>query len=75
MRFAVFSCPGCRFQYDGVLRGAAFALECPVCHQMNLAQRTSPAVTGRCDLCGQPLDSHIYGRLTFCCPPQNRRAT
>lgn len=76
LRFAEMTCPNpaCRHTY-GVAVEDGFAAECPSCHQVNRVpgQAMSKELTGMCDTCKKPLDNHIFGRQTFCCPPENRR--
>lgn len=63
------------FTYDAMIESGYHA-ECPNCRQLNRVpgQVMSNDLDGKCQLCGRPLDEHIYGRQTFCCPPQGRRS-
>lgn len=78
MRFAAFTCPNpnCRRPYEAAIEDGYHA-ECPNCHQVNRipGQVMSKEISGLCDLCSKPLDEHIYGRLTFCCPPKKGTST
>lgn len=72
MRFADIQCPNpsCHRFYSAAVEDGYHA-ECPNCHQVNRVsgQVMSKDITGLCDRCMKPLDDHIYGRLSFACPP------
>ena len=74
MRYATVHCsnPNCVYHLCGY--GAAvedgYMAECPGCRQINrvAGKDMSGEITGLCSGCGKPLDDHLYGRLSFCCP-------
>jgi hypothetical protein len=66
--------PNCRAIYDAVFFDGEFMATCPNCSQVNRVAGVamSKELTGLCTNCGQPLDDHLYGRLSFACPPKGR---
>lgn len=72
LRFATVQCynPSCGRVYDAAVEDGYHA-ECPICHQMNrvAGNAMSKDITGRCDACGRSLDDHVFGRISYACPP------
>lgn len=49
--------PGCKEKYALPVKDDALHAECPTCHQFNtIDPRQSVKITGRCELCGEPID-------------------
>lgn len=70
MRYLRLSCPGCDTATAYALEDNETAVECPTCGQRNtnLTTATVP-LTGRCQQCGFPIDSHeFYNDMIVKCP-------
>ena len=77
MKLATVKCfnPSCSTIYEIALYENEWHAKCPVCGQKNRVpgQSMGKEITGLCDSCKRPLDDgHIFGRETFCCPPQSK---
>lgn len=76
MRLATMKCPdpNCGAVYDVALEDGEWHAKCPVCGQRNRVPgiNAGEAITGLCKYCSRPLDDHLYGRLSFACPPKGK---
>lgn len=74
MKLATVKCPNknCNVTYDAVMEDGDWHATCPECKQENRVPGISMTkdITGICAGCGRPLDDHLYGRLSFACPPK-----
>lgn len=62
MRFARVECPSCHhLTEEAVVDDHRYYVECDACHQRNMIQGETLVITGRCWICGFPIDDH---RLT-----------
>ena len=76
MRYAEVHCPNpsCGAQY-GALVEEGYHAACPGCGQVNRVpgKDLSEEIDGLCKSCRKPLDDHLFGRLTFACPPKEKK--
>jgi hypothetical protein len=66
MKFGVAMCGHCHDEYDGHVEESNF-IPCPRCTQNNPVIRVSPSITGRCEICGKPLEAngHLWWHDQF----------
>lgn len=66
--------PNCGAAYDALIEDGYHA-ECPYCHQVNRVpgKDLSNAISGMCGICERPLDEHLFGRQSYCCPPKGTK--
>jgi hypothetical protein len=73
MKLATVSChnPSCSAVFETVLDANEWHAACPSCGQVARVpgQAMSKEIDGLCVYCRHPLDLHMYGRFSFCCPP------
>jgi hypothetical protein len=66
------SSPACNTLYEDEVAKTDTFLKCPICSQNNSIISTKE-VDGLCATCHEPMDSHIFGRVTFACPPKKEK--
>lgn len=76
MKLATVHCPNpsCGLIYEAVMEPEQWHARCPDCQQENRVTGTAMGkeITGYCadPKCGRPLDDHIFGRISYACPPK-----
>ncbi len=58
MLYAYVKCPQCDTSTFHGVYDDEHHVACPKCHQYNPVPNGQPVATGRCNLCGKPIDAH-----------------